>query len=373
MKKVGIVTFHAANNFGAVLQCYALEHFIEQMGFIAEIIDYRPKSLTTEYKAIIRHPIKFIKSKGFFSGIKRFFNIRLMFEINKRNRKFVHFRKHNLKTSRRVHFSSEALKKNPPIYDYYIAGSDQIWNPYLPNGLDEAFFLSFSPVEKRRIAYGVSIGQTKDIGDETADKFEVYVQHFDYISTREKTAAGFLKKISSKKIVTVLDPVLLLDAQEWDRIIISPKVNQKYLFIYNLQPNKQIIDFANQISENYNLKVVCFRKDGLENVIDSFMFSSPGEFLGLLKNSEMVITNSFHGTVFSILYHKPFYTFPHTTRGERMLDLLNTLGLQDRILYKPIDEVDFIINYEQVEGKLSVEREKSLDFLREVLGDASGE
>lgn len=367
MKKVGIITFHAANNFGAVLQCYALQQTIKRLGFDVEIIDYRPKAITTGYKAMIRHPISLIKAKGINQALKRIFNFVLMARICLRNYRFYMFRKCNLNTSKNVFYNKESLRTDPPQYDIYIVGSDQVWNPYITHGLDSSFFLDFARKDKVKIGYGVSIGQTKDINEIFKCQIKEHIGHMNFISSREKTAAIFLEKLINKEVYNVLDPTLLLDSYSWDKCVEYTKVKNKYLLLYNLQPNKHMIDFANRISKKYDLDVICFNKNEANNAYNTFAYNNPNKFLGYIKNSEIIITNSFHGAVFSIIFHKPFYTFVHDTRGERMVDLMEELGLQDRIIRKDIDEINFNIDYEEIDRILSIKRIESLEFLVKAL------
>jgi len=369
MKKVGIMTFHCADNFGAVLQVYALQQTIKELNIDVEIIDFRPQALIIPYNHTVN-----LKNRYSVNGIKGVIRALLSSIYNYRNiesrlKSFRKFRDDNLNISKEKYYFSQELLNSPPKYDYFLTGSDQVWNPSFKRKIGDSYFLDFVDNNAIKISYAASIAEEVDeglIGD-----YKNHINRFDYISVREKSGVEFLQNIINNSVEVTLDPTLLLNKRKWKNISKKPNLKEKYILVYGLEHNNELIKLANRLSEEINIKIISYTNQKIfNNVIESFYFKGPDEFLGLFENAEVILTNSFHGTVFSVINNKPFYTIPHTTTGSRMIDLLKILNLEERIIYKAEDlkEFDFNIDYNEVDRILETKRQESINFLKKSFG-----
>lgn len=363
MKKIGMITFHSAHNYGAMLQVYALQKTLLNNGYQAEIIDYRDKKIMSGYKLFK------LNKKNLYTIIKSFASS-LFFLIPNymRAKRFNNFLKKYLKTTKIKYKSEKELKDNPPDEDIYIVGSDQVWNTALTGSLKDAYTLNFGKDNVKRISYAASIGKS-EIPDTLKDIFKEKISKIDKISVREEQAKELLSGLINKNIDVVLDPTLLLEKEKWMSLIEKKeKEKEKYIFIYGIGERDRLYKIANYFSEKTNLKLVHFdnKNKGYKNVLKSAYSDGPIEFLNLIKNAEYVIAQSFHGTVFSLIFRKKFFVIPDKTTSSRVINLLKKLGLEDRIInsIEEIGDYDREINYEEVESKLKFEREKSLEFLK---------
>ena len=366
MKNIGIITFHSAHNYGAMLQAYALQSKLNR----AEIINYRNIDIDNGYKVIKRY-----KGKNIKRYIKTgFANIIFYRKNKKRFKKFNEFFNNKLKLSREYK-SEEELKANPPKYDIYITGSDQVWNSDIANGLRDSYTLNFGNKETKRISYAASIGNS-NIPKELENEYKQKISRIDYISVREESGKTALKNIGVEKdIKVVLDPTLLLTKEEWNKEIASnmPNENEKYILAYVVEPNEEYRKIVNYLSEKTGFKVIHFEKRNklYKNVLRNAYTDGPFEFVNLIKNAEYVVATSFHATVFSIIYNKKFFIIPHLKTGTRVTNLLDKLEIKDRVYHnlKDFEKInyDFETDYRKVEELLNIEREKSIKFLKEAI------
>lgn len=350
--KIGIITIHNSPNYGACLQSYALYKYITQLGHQVEIIDlYRPTH------------IGYVNSKNFiFQSRKQL----TLFDKAKKCIKKI-FRYPTFKSQKNVlteeaklkfddfnamiNFSTpykciDELYKNPPSYDMYITGSDQVWNPTQRYCI-EPYFLNFVKNGGRKISYASSIGVDNILKSEE-ELFKKYLSQYDYVSVREKNAKILLENLIDKDIYQVLDPTFLLSADEWKTMAIQNTKNiNRYIFLFTLSYNDKLFKYVTRLKKEsgLNLVVLCGRKtdlidcDECYNIIDA----GPKDFLGLINNADLVITNSFHCTALSIILQaKNFgvYIEEGDKRGVRITDLLDSFSLQSHVL-----ESDLLQNY----------------------------
>ena len=367
MKKVGIITFHNAHNYGAVLQAYALQCQIEKLGYDVNIIDYRNRNIEKSYKLIklSKNPIRCART--ILESIKYYKKNKKRFEI------FNDFINKKLKLTKRYRSMNE-LKKYSPNMDIYITGSDQVWNYEIVGELSDAYTLNFGAKEVNRISYAASIGNS-EIKDEYKEKFKEKMPILNHISVREETAKRELKKLINKQMEVVLDPTLLLTKEEWNsKICNKENLKEEYILAYVVKPNEEYRKIVNNLSERTGLKVIHFEKKNVYNhELRSAYAADPFEFVNLIKNAKYVVATSFHATVFSVLYHKNFFIIPHINTGSRIINLLDKLDIKNRVFYKLEDFIKYDfeskINYENVDKKLEEERKKSINFLKEALKD----
>ena len=365
MKKIGITTFHRAHNYGAVLQAYALKKALEKENNQVEFIDYISDDMEKMYKVIK------ISKKNMYTRVKSFIAAIAYFGKNKsRYNNFNKFIDKNFKMTHK-YSSIEELKKDPPTEDIYITGSDQVWNPEITGGLSDIYTLNFGSDRINRVSYAASIGNNS-LGKED---YQGKLSKLNYISVREETAKNLLQPIINKPIKVVVDPTLLIDSKEWEEEF-DLKDNEKepYILTYHVAEYPEYVKIINELSRKTGLKVITFekrKKKNYNNILRCAYADGPEEFVRLIKNAKYVVTTSFHATVFSVIFHKKLFVVPHNSTGSRMIDLLNKLGLQDRIYYSLEEfkncDYDREINYKKVEEKLSKEREESLIFLKNAL------
>lgn len=292
----------------------------------------------------------------------------------KRNARFVSFHKTNTRFSR-CYDRLSALYENPPKYDVYCVGSDQVWNPYSYTSL-EPYFLTFAPKEAVKCAYASSFG-VSEIPDMAVEYFKQGLQNINTISVREKTAVGTVKAITGQDAIAVADPTLLLDAREWSKVLNDSMVPQeKYILLYVLKKSSYITETALRIAKEKRLKVVricrgAYRQDPKNSPIQNIMDAGPAEYLALFKNATMVMTNSFHGTVFSIQFNRDFYTIisRSANNNSRQIDLLSTLGI-DRIKYTDTTfSEEPAIEWDIVNKRVEEYRMESINYLQKAINN----
>lgn len=347
--RTGIITFHCADDFGAMLQAYGLLKWLHLQGIDAELVKYDPFYMTGRYWWIPYIPAKRVNTVilGAMRGFRRNLNIWKKIRNQKRNMK--EFRRKYLEV-RGVRFwwtwQLRFLK-----YDCYVLGSDQIWNPEITYGVRKAYFGAFqNKYKKRVVAYAASIG-----GEENDRKYDAEfgecLKSVDVISLREQLSAPYIEKRFHRKTVTVTDPVLFLPQEQWQEIETDVKENGFILF-YETEQNPSMRAYASRLSADKNLKVIelKYRKVRHDKVFQVDYSAGPSEFLGYIHKAAYVITNSFHATAFSIIYKKQFVTFLHKSRGARLSNLLGLLELNSRMAdgNEAID-IDQYIDWSQVE------------------------
>ena len=368
MKKIGIITFYRAHNYGATLQAYALEKILEEKEYDVKFINYINYEIDKQYKILK------IDKRNILTIFKSIISSIIYFYKNKKRfNNFNNFIKKNLKIVGKYNSVNE-LKSSPPELDCYITGSDQVWNPDITNGLSDAYTLNFGPDGVNRISYAASIGKSS-LGQED---YKTKLSKLNYISVREKTAKDLLEPVLNRKIEVVLDPTLLISGEEWEEYFdLRNNVNEKYILAYYVEENEEYKKIVNELSRKTNLKVINFEKRDKHNYVN-FMKSAytegPEEFVRLIKNAEYIVTTSFHATVFSILFHKRFFVVPHKTTGSRVTDLIDKLHIKNRIYYT-VDEFKAYTNYKEdmdyteSDEIFLDERKKSINFLKKAIGE----
>lgn len=374
MSKTGILTFHAAYNFGSNLQAYALQNVIEKLGHEVEIINYRPENQFGMYSLI--------NTKYFNKGVvaKNFFNILNAPKIIKRNKNFYTFIHEYLKLSQNEYMNKNEVEKNINKYSNIVCGSDQIWNlSEKTYDRSTVYFLDLDVnIDANTVSYAPSFGDTtKNLSQTYDEKISQYIKNFDKISLREKDAVDFFR---SKGVDAdlVLDPTLLLSKEEWKKLIGEPLIKEPYIFYYSLNCKKFSIDFTNKIAEETKLPVLSpfLHPKTIGCDMKILGDSGPLEFLNLLYYSKIVCTNSFHGTVFSVLFEKDFYAIfdedenKNIIRENRKASLLEQLGLEKNISSKSnyinIDNLKEV-DYKNVKNKLDVLKKESINYLKRSL------
>lgn len=368
-KKKGILTFHAAYNFGSCLQAYALQTFLKKNNYKFEIINYRPENQFGMYKLI---NLKYF-NKGVF--IKNLYNILHFRKIIDRNKKYNDFIHNNYLLSSPNYINESSLSQIINNYDTIICGSDQIWNlSETTYDRSLAYYLELEEkFEGNAIAYAPSFGDT--INNITGNElFNIkYLDKFNHLSFREKDVVNIMKNMGYDATL-VLDPTLLLNKDDWEKLIGPPIINEPYIFYYSLNCKKYSLNFTEKIRKENKLPIITpyiHPREIFKN-IKNYGNSGPLEFLNLLYYSTIVCTNSFHGTAFSIIFEKDFYAIfdedesHNIIRENRKASLLEQLGLNNHISsisnYKTLKEIQKT-NYDNIKNKLKKLQEISSNYL----------
>jgi hypothetical protein len=361
--KIGILTFHCVNNYGALLQCLALQKCITDLGFHVEIINYIPDYITYNHK-IIHFPYNSLKQLLTDSYYFIPHYLRKM-ASNKFRKKYLH-----ICPEKKIDRFSDLY------YDAVIVGSDQVWNPDI-TGLDGTYFFCDVSSSIKKISYAASIGK-KNLDEKYQFIFFEKLKNINSISVREESAAEFIKSNINKDVEVVLDPTLLLDKESWCSLLsLKCQYKKPYILVYCLEnTNPEFIDIVNYISNKLKLCVICdqnsfYKSRKFCNIVKTYWSNGPEIFLTYILNAEFVVTNSFHGTAFSLIFNKKFISIPHLTLGSRMADLLNRIGLSERIVTKKSQITEELlvskIDYAIINDKIQREREKSFAFLQKTL------
>lgn len=340
-KRIGVITFHNYDNYGAILQSYALQKKLRGLGTYPEIIDYSCQYISNPFRLIN------LKEKGLFNYI--YGAIGHICYIPRR-RKCNQFRKH-------MKYSEPVTKGNMRAvsgkYDIYIAGSDQVWDYKLTN-FDQTYFLDFPEKGKKKCSYAASIGEHIP-PEQFRNDYSRLLNDFDEILVREDYGADIVNELTGKKPEVVCDPTLLLTADEWNKLLKEPKIRGKYILVYQLGINPEIVNFARRLKKEtgYRIVYIPFPLVGLLKCRCEITVG-PAEWMGLFKNAEYVISDSFHGVVFSLLFNRKFFAKADGHHKNRRVEqLLKLVNLSDRTMNDVSDEqlteeIDFTYANEQL-------------------------
>lgn len=373
--RIGLLTYHFSDNFGAVLQAYALRTWLTQQGYIASFVNYHPS---------------YVEAGGDFQRIFHFGSLKknlkvayLKFSHTKRHifgntsqaKKFEDFRTNALGLSGPKIESVTGLN-NIKNYDFLIAGSDQIWNPSGHLGLDPAYFLSFPTASSvKKISYAASFGKD-ELEEVHYPAAKELLSGLTAISVREESGVSIVKTVSGRSAACVPDPTFLLDSYS-ELIAQSQEQSKDHIFCYALRTGEGIRDVCEYYSDQ--LAVPIFSPYNVHRrwkEIGQTVYPGPADWLKLLVESKYVVTNSFHATVFAVLYHKPFIVvgLPGSRQGlnARAKNLLKKLGLQDRFVESNDIEMAkkrFLepINWTAVDEKRSLLKDQGVNFLKSQL------
>lgn len=360
------ITCHDVYNHGASLQAYALQTYLSSLGHDVEIIDYKPDYLSNHYKLwSVSNPVfdkPVVKQLYLLAKIPG----RLIALLRKR--KFDEFTQKYLRLTPHRYHSNEELKANPPKANLYIAGSDQIWNTLFQNGRDAAFYLDFAPKGAKRVAYAASFA-TKDVVKEYKPFVRKMLQGFDRISLREHISLPLLESLGRKDSLGVCDPVFLLSKEQWNNILPTSSIEEEYLLVYDTENSNKLKDIAQSIAKERNLKIFNISGSRKSYVDKDFWVSSPIDFVQLIRDAEFVVSNSFHATAFSLIFHQDFCVVNRSEAiNERMLSLLEQYGLQDKLVTDNLERLSTPIDYSKVQSKIEQDIEDSKQYLRNAIG-----
>lgn len=365
--RTATITFHAPNNNGSFYQAYALQKVLTNtLGVENEIIDYQSEKQIYQYSVF--RPIHSIRDIA-----KNAVSLLHYRPIKTHNQRFAKSREKYLKMTKRCSTVEEAIKVAND-YDAVIAGSDQIWNTGAPD-FSEAYMLP--GVTPRKIAYAISFGSFS--AESELQRYRKEIDSFYRISVREESAQKHLEQQTSKTVSVTVDPTLLLDKEDYLTFTnAEPLIKGDYIFFYSISYPDEVMRAAKQIADKMGLPIVTVftsfhtitcERHGIKVLYDA----GPQEFMNLVDNSKLVLTNSFHGTAFSIVLHKPFFHVCKTIDGamqrdDRIDNIIDMLGIQDcniginaQITGAPV------IDWDEVDQKRHDMRDQSLTFLHDAL------
>ena len=387
--KIGIVTYVKCDNYGAELQAFALQWKLNSLGYDAEVINLEKRNIDMKRNpdVIIGAIKQRFKQEGVFAIVsiarkfietkKRITDEDKYKAVNENKHKlFENFFENKVKHSDKYYTLDEISNATDLKYDVYIAGSDQIWNYIHTDRLDVYFLMFANKFKAKKISYAASVS-IYDIPKKWRAAYKTYFENIDVLSVRELHGAELVSKYSNKKAEVVLDPTFLLTKEDWVREVANDcGVEGDYLLIYTLSGSPHIRKMAHDIARHLNLKVVNIKSgysdepdDGTINVYEI----GPAEWVGLWSKAKYVVTDSFHGTAFSINFNIPFTTLvnPNSMMNSRVLSILKIMNLESRIVYDTLKgdlkPNDIALDFTETNRILKQLKEKSLNFLLHAL------
>lgn len=372
--KVGILThFHKSTNYGGVLQAYALCRYLNDSGYDARQILYTHVSspITPQRMTV----------KLFFEKVLSRIERRVYDKKNRAIRarmesSFFDFRDAVFHTEEE--YTSETISQVKNDFDAFIVGSDQVWNPVW---YDSAYMLDFVYDGARKISYAASMG-VGSLNEREALVFKSKLSDFDAISVRESVAGEVISKAIDRPVCVTVDPTLLLSAEDWDSVATDRKIDSPYVFAYFLGEDKKTRSLAERFAERNGLKLVViphllgsYRKCDRKLKADFVEDASPRDFISLIKNAEYVFTDSFHASVFSLVYEKKFFVFHRGGKikmGSRIRNLLQLFACEERFIETDNGAMDRLMRLVDVDLKVDrkafeEERRHSIEFLKSSL------
>lgn len=370
MKKVAIITLHRVRNYGSSLQTLALQDKIKSLGFKVEVIDYYPERYTSFGL------LKRLKNKS--EKLRRnpvlLFGARVIISVSYLRKKLVfdRFLKDNINLTTKTYKSENDLFESPVAADAFCTGSDQVWNSLWNEGVDSPFYLSFVDKNKYKFSYAASIGNSAVKKDE-GDIVKEYLASYNHLSVREDNGVEILKRLGFEDVVQVLDPTLLIDAAGWERYTSNKYEGQKYVVTYNLHHDSRIDQYANEVAKKFNLKVyhISYNWHDIYRKGELKWCPKIEDYLSLIKNAQYVITDSFHATVFSLIFHTDFVVIYPEQASSRLRSILRQTNLETRGTDEmpKVELVNNKIFFEDIDEKLRLLRQDSFSYLDKVLGE----
>ena len=363
--RTGILTFHCADNYGAMLQAYGLKKFLKTIEPDTEIVPYEPFFMRGRHWIIPWYPgmpmIRMIRL-----ALHNFLAISPDYFTQKKRMKI--FRARYLTQNLRPVRTLKGLKKL--TYEVYVLGSDQIWNPAITFGFRRAYFGAFSNRYKKLvIAYAASLGRGR-LDNSYDQEMRSLLSYVDRISVREKAAVPYVSRMAGKEVSAVVDPVFLLDVEDWKKIE-APLKKRNYILIYTTEKNEKLMECAKRLAFEKQLPIIELkyqkevRHKNKHVIVETG--AGPEEFLGYIHYADYVMTNSFHATAFSIIYQKKFLAFEHSTGNVRLESVLERCGLAERMVRNELElhDIDAVIDWTKVKENIRQMRKDSISFLRE--------
>lgn len=357
MKKVCFITIHVGSNFGSNLQTIATAEVIKRLGYEPLVINYCPKRVTSGY---------YWNAQNFKDLIWRILHAPVFY---KNIRVYGGFLSSHCKMTNPIYDEDNFTEKCPKA-DIYLTGSDQVWNSIHNQGLNKRYY--FDGIQGKKVAYASSFGLEVLPSDEYKEVKQM-LGEYSAISVREDSAKRLVNSMGYEAN-HVLDPTFMLDKEEWKRYASSPIIKEPYLLMYtpyNIVDINKLYETARRIAKAKNLKVVTFSWNTKSEPLadQTIKWATPGDFLSLMYNADFVITNSFHGTAFSVNLNKQFLVYMPSGFGTRIKSILSLAELESRLMTGEETELPYeeLIDFSKTNAILDAERKKAMDFLNNAL------
>ncbi len=364
--KISIITLHRVRNYGSSLQTLATQSFFKKAGFDVEVIDYYPERYTSIGL------LKRLKNKSskLQNNALLLFAARVIMSVSYVKKKIVFdsFLKRHIRLSARTYRNESDLKRYKLDSDAFCTGSDQVWNSHWNEGIDRPLYLSFVPADKYKFSYASSIGNEILDGTEAKEVSKLLAE-YRYISVREKEGVKVLDTIGLKS-VQMLDPTLLFSSKFWDRYTTGRYRNKRYIVTYNLHHDKKVDELAHKLAKKYGVKVYNISYNIHDIIRKGTLKWCPSveDYLDLIKNAEYVVTDSFHATVFSIIFHTKFFSIYPEQASSRIRSILNLTGLEGRAAESvpDVNSLSEMIDFKKADLVLIKERKKAAIYVKRI-------
>ena len=373
--KISIITRHAVPNYGSLLQSYATQKIFEKIGFDVEFINYvRYDERATELVDTL------VKGKKWNKNIitRNIYKSIQYFNYKKQVDTFNKYRYGFINETKEIYGNCDEIAKKIPEADIYCSGGDQIWGPIGNEIYDKTYFLDFlnNVNDKTCIAFSSSFG-TEKIEKKLEQNLSTLLNKYKYMFVREKSAESIIKKNGFENVSEILDPTILLNSNEWNKIISNDIKEKDYILVYQLHSNKEFDKYANKVSKIVKKPLIRI-SPSIFHIVRSGKFKylpNQYEFLAYFKNADLVLTDSFHGTVFSLIFNKQFVCINPGKTQTRIKNILRLTNLEDRILesFSSFGLINKTIDYDKVNPILENKRRNDLINLKSVLLKASKE
>lgn len=362
--KISLITLHCVNNYGSVLQTYATQKVLSDMGNDVEIVDYYRPDLTLPHKLFSCYLYEQHNLKGL---LKNFVFLPSNVAMQ---RMFGAFREKYFKLSPNKYYDDKDFAKHPIDADAYIVGSDQVWNSVLNHGLIRPYYLSFAKQGKKKIAYSSSFGVDR-LKDEEKSVNKELLSSFDYITTRELSGVNIVRDLGIDAVSQILDPTLLLSKEKWLDIADPCQEKKPYILIYQLHHHDGLDAYISSIAQKQGLKVirVCYRYDECRKFGHCVYLPRVEELLSYILYANYVITDSFHVTAFSVNFNTQFESLvPVKQFGGRISSLLTLVSLQDRGIHDYThSQYEKKIDFSKVNQILDKKRNEDISLIKQKL------
>ncbi len=357
--KTATITYHNVYNYGAVLQAYALQKAQESLFIDNVIIDY------SSQKNRIFHRIKGTSLKILIVNVLRLMELFLHFrQIYRCHQNFELFQKTRVKLTKKYQ-SLAQLRENPPKADYYIAGSDQLWNVSVK--IHDEFFLNFGEPGVKRASYAVSMG-SYEVPAEHYIRMKELINRFEVVSVRERKAKEYIDALLYRDIKVMIncDPVFLLSRDEWTQLAKGRRITEKYILCYPMSGHPLMQKALMKLKELTGYITVVIKTELFTSIKGDIILrdSTPEEFVDLVNRAEYILTTSFHGTAFSTIFNKKFFSMVGGSAPDRIINLLERFGLEDRVA-KEISDIHMNeVDYTKANETIQRERAAGLNYLQ---------
>ena len=370
--KIRITTIFEAINYGGLLQAYALQEKIKELfpDDDVKIINYRPCFTEKDLK-IVRTRIG--------NGYKKILHALMDLTFYKTRKSkimfFQNFVRDRLCLTEPI--ADDTISNLDTNFDILISGSDQIWNPKITDGVPNRVYYGALNGKFKRISYASSMGEYI-LNDENADEILSNLCRYNHLAVRESFLAKRLENVLNRNVTSVLDPTLLLSNKEWDDKLALPsnRLDKKYIFVFSAAPYrvaKKLCVIAKQISNYTGMEIIVLGMEFKVKGTKLLRTASPEQFVDLIRNAEIVVTDSFHGTVFSVNYNKNFLSVTDTIRSERQIDFLQKIGLMDYYIDNPdvpIKSNQWVVNYSEANERLNDLKRSSMTYLEKAIKES---